>query len=186
MATEKGVIKKTSLSAYKNVRTTGIAAITLRDSDRLSWVKLSVANDIILEISKKGQCIIYNESDVRSMGRSASGVRGMKLRNDDKVISMSVIPKIEQINNELIVILENGFGKRSKLTLFDIQKRGGVGIKAANVTLKTGNVVDARIVGQNEQGTAILVSKNGIVIRLESSAIKLLGRITQFLTFIRL
>ena len=120
------------------------------------------------------------------MGRSASGVRGMKLRNNDRVISMSVIPKTEQANNELIVILENGFGKRSKLSLFDIQKRGGVGIKAANVTTKTGNVVDARIVDQNEQGTAILVSKNGIVIRLESSSIKLLGRVTQGVTLMRL
>jgi len=120
------------------------------------------------------------------MGRSASGVRGMRLRQNDKVITLTMVPKDAYSQYELIVVLENGFGKRSKLSLFDIQKRGGIGIKAANVTSKTGSVVDARIVHDAFNGTALLVSKLGIVIRMGLSDIKLLGRVTQGVTLMRL
>lgn len=186
MGTENGVVKKTSLKSFKNVRTTGIAAISLNSGDKLKWAKLTSSDDVIIEVSKSGQCIVYSEKDVRPMGRSASGVRGMRLRQNDKVITLTMVPKETFSQYELIVVLENGFGKRSKLSLFDIQKRGGIGIKAANVTGKTGSVVDARIVHETEKGTALLVSKLGIVIRMTLSDIKLLGRVTQGVTLMRL
>ena len=186
MGTESGAVKKTSLKSFKNVRTTGIAAITLKTGDKLKWAKLTSSDDIIIEVSKSGQCIVFSEKDIRPMGRSASGVRGMRLRQNDKVITLTMVPKDAYSQYELIVVLENGFGKRSKLSLFDIQKRGGIGIKAANVTSKTGSVVDARIVHDAFNGTALLVSKLGIVIRMGLSDIKLLGRVTQGVTLMRL
>ena len=186
MGTESGAVKKTSLKSFKNVRTTGIAAITLKTGDKLKWAKLTSSDDIIIEVSKSGQCIVFSEKDIRPMGRSASGVRGMRLRQNDKVITLTMEPKDAYSQYELIVVLENGFGKRSKLSLFDIQKRGGIGIKAANVTSKTGSVVDARIVHDAFNGTALLVSKLGIVIRMGLSDIKLLGRVTQGVTLMRL
>lgn len=184
--TERGIVKKTPLAAFQNIRSTGIAAITLRDGDRLKWVKLAGENDLIVEVSKKGQCIVYSTSDARSMGRSASGVRGMRLRPNDQVIALTTVPKEAFDRYQLIVVLENGFGKRTNLSLFDIQKRGGIGIKAANVTPKTGVVVEAKIIHESEKGTALLVSKLGIVIRMSLSDIKLLGRVTQGVTLMRL
>lgn len=194
MATKGGVVKKTAISAYKNVRKTGIIAIKLNKGDELRWVKVTNGNDIIVEVSSKGQAICYPESDVRPMGRGAAGVRGINLRPSDSVMAVDVVdssrsPFGESVPKfgfpDMLVVLENGFGKRTMLKHFNLQKRGGVGIKAANCTPKTGSLVGMHII-HDDLGDVILVSRNGQIIRMKLSTIKRLGRDTQGVTLMRL
>lgn len=194
MGTVQGQIKKTEIEKYENIRKTGIIAIGLKDKDELKWVKISSGSDVIVEVSEKGQAICYQESDVRPMGRSASGVTGVRLRNGDKVMAMDVVPAIvwtfesdkkSIIEPNMLVVLENGFGKRTMLKLFHIQKRGGMGIRAASCTTKTGNVIGMHIV-YNEKGDVVLASRKGQFIRMELHKIKKLGRDTQGVTLMRL
>jgi DNA gyrase subunit A len=194
MATDHGQIKKTEIEKYENIRKTGIIAIGLKGKDELKWVKISSGNDVIVEVSEKGQAICYQEADVRPMGRSASGVTGVRLRSGDKVMSMDVVPgevwpfgtdkKVASEPNMLIV-LENGFGKRTMLKHFHIQKRGGMGIRAASCTARTGNVIGMHIV-YSEKGDVVLASRKGQFIRMELRNIKKLGRDTQGVTLMRL
>ncbi len=192
MATVQGVVKKTEIEAYKNVRKTGIIAIKLNDSDELKWVCTSSGDDNVFQITAKGQAIMYSEHDIRPMGRSAAGVRGIKLRTGDRVVSTAIVSKesMENITSkkpapDILVVLENGLGKRTSLEHFRAQIRGGMGMKAANVTERTGEVVCGQITGSNK-ADVIIVSQQGQIIRLALSAIKRLGRDTQGVTLMRL
>ena len=182
MATTKGTVKKTPLKDYANIRTNGLIAINLDDGDELRWIKpTDGAKDVIISTSA-GQAIRFNESDVRSMGRAARGVRGARLRPNDIVVGMDIVSSEEQ---ELLVISEKGFGKRTTAGNFPSHKRGGVGIKAAVVTAKTGPIISVQTLDP-EMVDAIMISKNGQTIRLALKDIKLLGRTTQGVTIMRM
>lgn len=182
MATSKGTVKKTPIKDYMNIRTNGLIAIKLDDGDELRWIKQSSGeNDIIISTSA-GQAVRFNESDARPMGRAARGVRGVRLRPNDWVVGMDVVSMDDQT---LLVISQNGFGKRTKVSNFPSHKRGGVGIKAAVVTAKTGPIISVQTL-LPEFDEALLVSENGQTIRLSLDDIKLLGRTTQGVTIMRL
>ena len=182
MATVRGTVKKTPFKEYANIRTNGLIAIKLDEDDELRWIqKTSGSHDIVISTSA-GQAIRFSELDARPMGRSARGVRGVRLRPNDRVVGMDIVTNDDQI---LLVISEKGFGKRTKVTNFPAHRRGGVGIKAAVVTAKTGPIISVQTIepGMTE---AILVSENGQTIRLGLDDIKLLGRTTQGVTVMRL
>ena len=182
MATKNGTIKKTPLEDYANIRTNGLIAIKLDDGDELRWIKKTNGeNDVIISTSA-GQAIRFNEKDARPMGRSARGVRGVRLRPNDCVVGMDIVTSDGQT---LLVISEKGFGKRTKAVNFPTHKRGGVGIKAAVVTAKTGPIISVQTIDPG-MTDAILVSQNGQTIRLSLKDIKLLGRTTQGVTIMRL
>ena len=182
MATKKGTVKKTPAKDYANVRTNGLIAIKLDEGDELRWIKRTTGeNDVIISTSA-GQAIRFNEKDTRPMGRSARGVRGVRLRPNDSVVGMDIVTGDDQT---LLVVSEKGFGKRTKVSNFPSHKRGGVGIKAAVVTAKTGPIISVQTIDP-EITEALLVSQNGQTIRLGLSDIKLLGRTTQGVTIMRL
>lgn len=182
MATVKGTVKKTPLKDYANIRTNGLIAIKLDEGDELRWIqKTSGSHDILISTSA-GQAIRFNEGDARPMGRSARGVRGVRLRPNDCVVGMDIVTDDNQV---LLVISEKGFGKRTKVSNFPSHKRGGVGIKAAVVTAKTGPIISVQTIEPN-MNEALLVSQNGQMIRLSLDSIKLLGRTTQGVTIMRL
>ena len=172
MATKKGLVKKTPIQDYMNVRKTGLAAIILRDDDELIEVKATDNKKDIILVTKDGQCIRFKETDVRSTGRSSMGVRGMNLADGDEVVAM-------QLNSQgyyLLVVSENGMGKRTSISEFTCQNRGGKGVKCYKITEKTGNVVGAKAV--NEENEIMIITTEGIIIRLQCSDISILGRIT--------
>ncbi len=182
MATTKGTVKKTPLKDYANIRTNGLITINLDDGDELRWIKQTTGkNDVIISTSA-GQAVRFNEAEARPMGRAARGVRGVRLRPNDWVVGMDVVTSDDQT---LLVISEKGFGKKTKVAQFPSHKRGGVGIKAAIVTAKTGPIISVQTIepGMDE---ALLVSKNGQTIRLSLDDIKVLGRTTQGVTIMRL
>lgn len=182
MATVRGTVKKTPFKEYANIRTNGLIAIKLDDDDELRWIqKTSGSHDIVISTSA-GQAIRFSELDARPMGRSARGVRGVRLRPNDKVVGMDIVTNDDQT---LLVISEKGFGKRTKVTNFPAHRRGGVGIKAALVTAKTGPIISVQTI-EPSMTEAILVSENGQTIRLGLEDIKLLGRTTQGVTVMRL
>ena len=174
MATVKGTIKKTPVKDYANIRTTGLIAIKLDDGDELRWIKRSSGNDDILISTSAGQAIRFNEKDARSMGRAARGVRGVRLRPNDSVVGMD----IANDDRTLLVISENGYGKATKISNFPSHKRGGVGIKAAVVTAKTGPIISVKTIQQDDI-EALLVSTQGQTIRVSLKDIPVLGRTTQ-------
>jgi len=179
MTTEMGTIKKTPMEDFDNVRRSGLIAIKLAKGDMLKWVEATTGEDEIVITTSKGQAIHFREKDVRPMGRSAAGVRGIKLKKDDKVVGMDAVFK-NQKGNQLLIITENGYGKRSDLKQYKVQKRGGSGIKTANVTSKTGNVVGANIVNIDEmEEDLILSSQKGQIIRIPLNSVSVLGRATQ-------
>ena len=182
MATKKGTVKKTPVKDYANVRTNGLIAIKLDEGDELRWIKRTTGeNDVIISTSA-GQAIRFSEKDTRPMGRSARGVRGVRLRPNDSVVGMDIVTGDDQT---LLVVSEKGFGKRTKVSNFPSHKRGGVGIKAAVVTAKTGPIISVQTIDP-EITEALLVSQNGQTIRLGLSDIKPLGRTTQGVTIMRL
>ncbi|QQS21634.1 DNA gyrase subunit A [Candidatus Saccharibacteria bacterium] len=182
MATTKGTVKKTPLKDYANIRTNGLITINLDAGDELRWIKQTTGkNDVIISTSA-GQAVRFNESDTRPMGRSARGVRGVRLRPNDCVVGMDIVTSDDQT---LLVISERGFGKKTKVANFPSHKRGGVGIKAAVVTAKTGPIMSVQTI-EPTMTEAILISKNGQTIRLSLDDIKLLGRTTQGVTIMRL
>jgi DNA gyrase subunit A len=185
MGTVDGTIKKTPIAAYANVRKTGIIAITLNDDNKLRWVKPSMGSDTVLMVSAKAQAILFKEEDVRPTGRSAAGVRGMKLRPEDRVVAMDVLDKEALEKASVITVFENGFGKRTLLTHFDPQARGGMGIKAAAVTPKVGEVVYAVVV-LDDSGELFMISSKGTALRIPMKDVKMLGRVTQGVTLMRL
>ncbi len=185
LATSKGLVKKTALSLYQKVRQTGILAIKLKPEDRLRWVKFTTGNDNIFQVSARGQSIFYRETDIRAMGRTAAGVRGINLRGDDYAVSCDVIREAKEGEADALIIMEKGFGKRTPLKMFKTQLRGGMGIRAAQVTTRTGTIVGMKIV-YGDDYDVILASSKGQMIRMELKTIKKLQRDTQGVTLIKL
>lgn len=177
MATVHGMIKKTPLKDFDNVRRNGIIAIGLKKGDALKWVSLTNGNDEIIITTSQGQAIHFKESQVRAMGRTAAGVRGIKLKGADYVSSMNTIGKDQVKNYRLLVVMSNGFGKQTPLTDYKVQGRGGSGIKTAKVTPKTGVVMDARVVSEEKELLAL--SAKGQVIRTDIESIRTASRATQ-------
>lgn len=192
MATKYGVIKKVEIDAFSNVRRSGLIAIKLKDEDLLEWVRTTSGDDEIILSSILGQAIRFKEKDVRSMGRTASGVRGMRLKKGDTIVGMDVVSKIKgkSVNPKLLLITENGFGKQTLLKLYRLQGRGGSGIKTVKVTAKTGKVVNAFLVDEQNlpeeiMGDLIIISRFGQVIRLPLKSVSVLGRVTQGVRLMR-
>jgi DNA gyrase subunit A len=174
-----GTIKKTKLEEFDNVRRSGLLSINLEKGDTLRWVEATTGSDEAVITTRDGQAIHFKESDVRPMGRTATGVRGIKLRKDDYVVGMDVVMK-GQKGNQLLVISENGYGKRSDLNSYKIQKRGGSGIKTASISGKTGKLIGAEIVNLDEiEQDLILTSEKGQIIRIPLKSVSALGRATQ-------
>ncbi len=181
MCTRKGIVKKTALEKYQNIRASGIISINLDDDDELKWIRQTDGEEEIIISTMLGQSIRFKETDVRAMGRSARGVRGIRLREGDQVIGMNVVEE----GSFIFVISEYGYGKRTKINQFTPHRRGGVGIKAAVVKKKTGNLVGVRSLraGADE---VIVISKQGQVIRLSLKDIPAIGRATQGVRIMRL
>ncbi|TCS79540.1 DNA gyrase subunit A [Muricomes intestini] len=180
MATEKGLVKKTPIKDYANVRKTGLAAITLREDDKLIEVKITDNNEDIILVTMYGQCIRFNEQDVRATGRTSMGVRGMNLSDRDEVIAMQMSTQ----GSELLIVSEKGMGKRTSLDEFTKQNRGGKGVKCYKITEKTGNVVGMKSV--EEDSEIMIINTEGIIIRMQCADISLLGRITSGVKLINL
>jgi len=179
MATEKGTIKKSKLEEFENVRRSGLIAINLDKGDTLGWVSPSTGNDEVVLTTNDGQAIRFKESDVRPMGRNAAGVRGLKLKNVDVLVGMDVVSK-DNKELELLILSQNGYGKRSDLKSYKVQKRGGSGIKTMKVTPKTGKLIGAKVVSMaNIEDDLILTSSKGTIIRIPFKSIPKLGRVTQ-------
>jgi DNA gyrase subunit A len=181
MATKLGTVKKTALSDYANVRANGLIAIKLDTGDELKWVKLTGGKDEIIISTALAQAIRFQESEVRPMGRATRGVRGIRLRSGDEVVGMDVV----RAGMEMLVVMENGYGKRTKVDQFATHARGGVGIKAGVVTGKTGKAVDVRAIN-NDSDEVVVVSTQGQVIRMALSNISLIGRATQGVRVMRM
>lgn len=181
MATRNGTIKKTALSDYANVRASGLITIKLDAGDELGWVKYTTGQDEIVISTALAQAIRFKESDARPMGRATRGVRGIRLRPNDIVVGVDVA----KTDTELLVVMENGYGKRTKISQFATHARGGVGIKAGVVSEKTGKAVDVRAI-QTAGDDLVIVSAQGQVIRLAVKDISLIGRATQGVRIMRM
>ena len=173
--TKEGHIKKTAMSEFDTKRSTGLIAISLRDSDELIGIKESTGNNIIIIVTKKGKCISFSEKDVRPMGRSAGGVRAIKLESDDEVVSMELVLPGQQ----LMVVTENGYGKRTPVEEYKIQARGGKGLLTYDKAKfkKTGNLIGAMVVDSDDE--VFLINSDGIIIRTRAGEVSILGRATQ-------
>lgn len=180
MATRRGLVKKTPIKEYANVRKTGLAAITLRDDDELIEVKYTDDQKDIILATKYGQCIRFHETDVRPTGRTSMGVRGMNLTDHDEVIGM----QLDSQGSHLLIVSEKGMGKRTAMEEFSPQNRGGKGVKCYKITEKTGNVVGIKAV--DEEDEIMVINTEGIVIRMRCSSISILGRITSGVKLINL
>lgn len=181
MVTNQGTIKKTSLEDFSNVRRSGLIAINLHEGDDLRWVKPSTGTDQISLVTKNGQSIRFSEKDVRAMGRTAAGVRGIKLKKNDTVVGMDIIqPAVAKKGKlELFTVAENGLGKRTNFSEYKVQGRGGSGIRTMKVNAKTGGVVGAYIAESDDARDIILITKKGVVIRIAFKTVPSLGRDTQ-------
>jgi DNA gyrase subunit A len=190
MVTKNGIIKKTSLEDFHNIRRSGLIAISLKKGDLLKKVCKSTGEDEIILVTKEGQSIRFKEKDIRPMGRSAAGVRGIKLRKGDEVVGMDIIIKTKDkaeksaIKQYLLVVSENGYGKRTDIKEYSVQKRGGVGVKTSKMTSKTGRLVSSKILTDEED--LIAISQQGQVIRIEVNSISKLSRATQGVRVMRL
>jgi DNA gyrase subunit A len=179
MATKAGVVKKVKIKDFDNVRRSGLIAIKLHTDDKLKWVKPTTGTDEITLVTALGQSIRFKEANVRAMGRAAAGVRGIKLKTDDLVIGMDIM-FAKQKGAELFILTENGYGKKTKMTQYKAQRRGGSGIKTAKITPKTGQIVAAYIVSADDTDSDIIItSANGQIIRTPLGNISTLSRATQ-------
>ena len=181
MNTKKGLVKKTPLNEYNTDRKTGLIAITLKDEDELIDVRLSNGKNNIVLVTKKGLCITFNEEDVRPVGRTAQGVLGIRVLDDDEVIGMETIT--ENKDNTLLAITENGFGKRTELDEYRVQTRGGKGVITYKITSKTGDIVGVRIANENQD--VMMITDKGTLIRIGVKEVSILGRATQGVTLMR-
>ena len=186
MVTSKGLIKKTALEDFSNVRRSGLIAVKLKNDDNLEWVKPSSGADEIMIATSGGQAIRFKEKDVRPMGRAASGVRGMKLKSDHVVIGMDIVPAGAK-SMEFLTVGENGVGKRTELDEYKTQGRGGSGIKTAEVTAKTGKLIYAKVIDTTiaNDHDLMMMSEKGQVIRLPFKSINTSGRATQGVRLMR-
>ncbi len=203
MVTQNGIIKKTELEEFKNVRKSGLTAITLKKNDLLKKVCKSTGQDEVILTTKKGQTIRFKEKDIREMGRQAAGVKGIRLRKGDKVVGMDIIhpvksvrggaakPQFNRVKSQklstqyLLVVTENGYGKRTNLREYRLQKRGGSGIKTAKIVSKTGDLIASKILAGLEEDL-IVISQKGQVIRTKIATIAKLSRATQGVKIMRL
>ena len=181
MNTKKGLVKKTPLNEYNTDRKTGLIAITLKDEDELIDVRLSNGKNNIVLVTKKGLCITFSEEDVRPVGRTAQGVLGIRVSDDDEVIGMETIT--ENKDNTLLAITENGFGKRTELDEYRVQTRGGKGVITYKITSKTGDIVGVRIANENQD--VMMITDRGTLIRIGVKEVSILGRATQGVTLMR-
>ena len=182
MATTKGTIKKTPVKDYANIRTNGLIAIKLDDGDELRWIKKTTGENDVIVSTSAGQAVRFNESDARPMGRAARGVRGVRLRPNDCVVGMDIV---DNDKLSLLVISQNGYGKATKVANFPSHKRGGVGIKAAVVTAKTGPIISVRTLDP-DASEVLLISNKGQAIRIGLKDIPTLGRTTQGVRIMRM
>lgn len=178
MATKRGLIKKTPLKDFENIRRTGIIAIALKKDDLLKWVRLSGGHDQVILATKSGQSIRFKESQIRPMGRTAAGVRAIRLRKSDEVAGFDIIKQdVEGRKSSFLVVMTNGFAKQTLLKEYKLQRRGGSGIKTANITKKTGQLVSAHIV--HEEKEIFALSAKGQMIRTDLSGVRTTGRAAQ-------
>lgn len=182
MATKNGLIKKTPLKEYDSSRKTGLLAINLKDDDELIDVRLTDGEDNVVLVTSKGMCITFDEKDVRPVGRSAQGVLGIRLDDDDFVIGMESILANNK-NATLLAITENGFGKRTEVDEYRVQNRGGRGVITYKITPKTGNIVGIRMASEDED--VMLITNSGTIIRINVKDVSILGRATQGVTLMR-
>ena len=186
MATRGGTIKKTELADFEHVRQSGLNAIKLKSGDRLDWVKPSSGGDDIMLVTRDGMSIRFSEKDVRAMGRTASGVRGIRLKGDDHVAGMGVFdPKVAKVGLQLLVVMKNGYGKRTSLNEYKEQSRGGLGVRTARVNDKTGRISGIRIVNKKDLGDMLIMSQMGQVVRTKLESVSELGRATQGVRIMR-
>merc|ERR1711916_306820 len=182
MATKKGQVKKTSLESYSRPRTNGINAITIKEGDELLEAKLTTGDSQVMLALRSGKAIRFEEAKTRPMGRNASGVRGITLANDnDEVIGMVAVDDFE---SNILVVSENGYGKRSSLDDYRITNRGGKGVKTISITEKTGNLVSIKNVTDDDD--LMIINKSGIAIRMEVADLRVMGRATQGVRLINL
>jgi len=181
MATTHGTVKKTPIKDYANIRNSGLITINLDKDDELRWVSLSSGNDEVVISTAFGQAIRFKESDARPMGRAARGVRGIRLRQGDRVVGMDLARE----DLQLLVMSMNGYGKITKVSNFPTHKRGGIGIKAAVVTSKTGNLITVRAL-DDDTAEVLMISTKGQTIRVDVKDIPVIGRTTQGVRVMRL
>lgn len=181
MCTQNGTVKKTALEEYTNIRRSGLVAIKLDKLDNLGWVGTTSGKNDLIIVSKGGKSIRFSETQVKSTHRDTSGVRGIRLSKDDQVVSLNVV---ENIEDELLVIMENGLGKKTKFSSWSLQGRGGQGVKAAQVTSKTGLIVTAQAINQN-MDTLVLTSTKGQLIKMDLRQVPTLQRQTQGVILMR-
>ncbi|MFC1651930.1 DNA gyrase subunit A [Patescibacteria group bacterium] len=182
MITNKGVVKKISVEDFKHVRRSGLIAIKLKGDDQLGWVRATKENDEIILGTANGQAIRFKESQVRAMGRNAAGVKGIKLKADDQIVGVG---RIDDPKGDLLAITEKGFGKRTELSKYKVQSRGGSGLKTAKVTERNGKLVDMRVI-EDEEMDLIAVSEQGQIIRLPLKGVTKQGRATQGVRLMRM
>ncbi len=181
MATKNGLIKKSPCEAFSNIRRSGLKAINLKNKDTLEWVAVTSDQDDVVLVTRLGQAIRFVNKDVRPMGRSAAGVRSIRLKKNDEVVSMHIVPSENVQHYEVLVITSNGYGKRTPLKQYRIQRRGGSGIKTINLTDKTGVIVNAALINQEQASDTdvLIVSEKGQVIRISVTNISQQSRATQ-------
>jgi DNA gyrase subunit A len=184
MVTRLGIVKRTELSQFENIRRSGLIAQKIPEGDELRWVVATEGNNEMLLISHKGKAIRFNEEDVRSMGRSAAGVRGVKLSAGDYVLEADAV--IDPKKSKVLVVMENGLGKMTPVGQYRLQGRGGTGVKAAQLTAKTGNIIGGCVLDEGDDGDLLCISKQGQTIRMRLSDIPSLGRATQGVIVMRL
>ncbi|MBM3231698.1 DNA gyrase subunit A, partial [Candidatus Peregrinibacteria bacterium] len=184
MVTDKGTVKRTELVEFENIRRSGLIAQKMNDGDNLKWVLATNGKNEILILTKKGKAIRFPEGDVRAMGRAAAGVRGIKLGDGDHVVEAASID--DSKISKLLVVMENGLGKMTPVEEYRFQGRGGTGVKAAQLTAKTGDLVGGCILKEGEDGDLFCISKQGQAIRMRLSDIPSRGRATQGVIVMRL
>jgi DNA gyrase subunit A len=180
MVTRKGIVKKTSVMEFRNVRKNGLAAINLREDDELIEVKTTSSDTEIFLVTKQGMCIRFKETDVRPTGRTSMGVIGMNLSDRDEIVGM----QLDHQGDSLLIVSEHGMGKRTYLDEFTVQKRGGKGVKCYKITDKTGYVVGVKAVNDNHE--IMMITDGGIIIQLRMEDISTMGRITSGVKLINL
>ncbi|MBU2542553.1 DNA gyrase subunit A, partial [Patescibacteria group bacterium] len=187
MVTTKGTIKKTAVADFDNVRRSGLIALKLKPEDMLEWVQPSTGKDDVVLTTAGGQAIRFKEAGIRAMGRTASGVRGMRIKSKDEIIGMDVVQSelVKKGVMEILVISENGMGKRTNLQEYKVQGRGGSGIKTMAVTPKTGKIISMEVINNSEEQDLVIISVHGQVIRTPLKAISTLGRATQGIRIMR-
>ncbi len=186
LGTKRGTVKKTSLEAYSRPRANGVNAITVREGDELIEAMLTNGNNEILIAGRDGKCVRFNEVDARAIGRTSAGVRGITIEDDDEVVGMICVEadKVNEQNRTILVVSENGFGKKSELDDYRLTSRGGKGVKTLNITEKTGKLVALKSV--TEENDLMIINKSGITIRVAVSDIRVAGRATQGVKLINL